>query len=233
VVLTGRYAVHHQEQLYIETNGVIAWWDDAGVHVTGSYQCPYYVHKAMKRAFALDGNRVHVAQAVTGGGFGGKEEYPNIISGHAALLSRVAKKPVRMIYGRKEDIEATTKRHPAVCEVTTGCTKDGKLVALKFDCAMDGGAYVTLTPVVLSRGVLHAAGAYEWDHARIEGRAVYTNTPPNGAFRGFGAPQTIWAIERHMDRLAEKLGTDPLDLRKKNLLKIGSTTVTGQVLKES
>ncbi len=233
VVLTGRYEVHHQEQLYIEPQGMVAWWDEQGAHVMGSLQCPYYVHKAMKRAFALEGDRVHVAQTVTGGGFGGKEEYPSIIAAHASLLARVAKKPVRMIYGRKEDIEATTKRHPARVDIKTGVTKGGTLVALSIDCVMDGGAYCTLTPVVLSRGVLHAAGAYLWKHARVHGRAVATNTPPNGAFRGFGAPQTIWAIERHMDRLAEKLGREPLDLRRQNTMKIGSVTVTGQTLKES
>jgi CO/xanthine dehydrogenase Mo-binding subunit len=233
VVLSGRYSVHHQEQLYIEPQGMIARWDADGVHVTGSLQCPFYVHKAMKRAFALDGDRVHIAQAVTGGGFGGKEEYPSVLAMHAALLAKLAGKPVRMIYGRKEDIEATTKRHPARVDVTSGCTKSGELVALKIECLMDGGAYATLTPVVLSRGILHSAGAYRWKHARICGRAVATNTPPNGAFRGFGAPQTIWAIERHMDRLAGKLRMDPLDLRKKNVLRIGDVTVTGQTLTES
>jgi CO/xanthine dehydrogenase Mo-binding subunit len=233
VVLTGRYAVHHQEQMYIEPQGMIAHWDDAGVHVTGSLQCPFYVQKAMKRAFGLEGDKVHIGQAVTGGGFGGKEEYPSILAAHAALLAKVAGKPVRMIYGRKEDIEATTKRHPARVEITTGCTKTGELVALKVECAMDGGAYVTLTPVVLSRGILHAAGAYKWKHARVHGWAVATNTPPNGAFRGFGAPQTIWAIERHMDRLADKLGKDPLALRQQNLLGIGAVTVTGQTLTQS
>ena len=233
VVLSGRYRVHHQEQLYIEPQGMIAWWDDQGVHVTGSLQCPYYVQKAMKHAFALDDAHVHVTQAVTGGGFGGKEEYPSVIAAHAALLARAAKRPVRMIYGRKEDIEATTKRHPARIDVTTGCTKDGELVALSVNCVMDGGAYVTLTPVVLSRGILHAAGAYRWKHARIEGTAVATNTPPNGAFRGFGAPQTIWAVERHMDRLAAHLGQEPLAFKRARAMKVGSTTVTGQVLKES
>jgi len=233
VVLSGRYEVHHQEQLYIEPQGMIAWWEGDGVHVKGSLQCPYYVHKALKRIFALPGERVHVGQAVTGGGFGGKEEYPSVIAAHAALLAKVSGRPVRLIYGRKEDIEATTKRHPARTEITTGATRDGELVALEVRCVMDGGAYVTLTPVVLSRGILHAAGAYRWKHARIEGVAVATNTPPNGAFRGFGAPQTIWAIERHMDRLAEKLGRDPLDLRRQNVLRIGDKTVTGQVLRES
>jgi CO/xanthine dehydrogenase Mo-binding subunit len=233
VVLSGRYHVHHQEQLYIEPQGMIAWWDSAGVHVIGSLQCPYYVHKAIKRAFALEGDRVHITQAVTGGGFGGKEEYPSLVAAHAALLAQAAKRPVRMIYGRKEDIEATTKRHPARVDITTGCTKDGELVAIDVSCVMDGGAYVTLTPVVLSRGILHAAGAYRWKHGRIEGVAVATNTPPNGAFRGFGAPQTIWAVERHMDRLAHRLGQEPLAFKRARAMAIGSTTVTGQVLRES
>ncbi|MGO8999034.1 MAG: xanthine dehydrogenase family protein molybdopterin-binding subunit [Polyangiaceae bacterium] len=233
VVLSGRYRVHHQEQLYIEPQGMVAWWDSAGVHVTGSLQCPYYVQKAIKFAFALEDAQVHITQAVTGGGFGGKEEYPSVIGAHAALLAKAAKRPVRMIYGRKEDIEATTKRHPARVDVRTGCTKDGELVAIEVKCVMDGGAYVTLTPVVLSRGILHAAGAYRWKHARIEGIAVATNTPPNGAFRGFGAPQTIWAIERHMDRLAAKLGKEPLAFKRARAMAVGSTTVTGQVLRES
>jgi CO/xanthine dehydrogenase Mo-binding subunit len=191
------------------------------------------VHKAITHAFGLDGDRVHVTQAVTGGGFGGKEEYPSVIAAHAALLSKATQRPVRMIYGRKEDIEATTKRHPARVDVTTGCTKDGELVAVDIKCVMDGGAYVTLTPVVLSRGILHAAGAYRWKHARVEGVAVATNTPPNGAFRGFGAPQTIWAIERHMDRLAAKFGREPLAWKREHAMTLGSTTVTGQVLRES
>jgi CO/xanthine dehydrogenase Mo-binding subunit len=233
VVLSGRYRAHHQEQLYIEPQGMVAWWDSVGVHITGSLQCPYYVHKAITHAFGMEGDRVHITQAVTGGGFGGKEEYPSVIAAHAALLAKATQRPVRMIYGRKEDIEATTKRHPARVDVTTGCTKDGELVAVSIRCIMDGGAYVTLTPVVLSRGILHAAGAYRWKHARIEGIAVATNTPPNGAFRGFGAPQTIWAIERHMDRLAAKLGQEPLAWKRARAMKVGSTTVTGQTLRES
>lgn len=233
VRVAGRYATHHQEQLYIEPQGVIAWWDEAGVHATGSLQCPFYVHKAFVKAFGEDPARVHVTQAVTGGGFGGKEEYPSVIALHAALLAKKAGRPVRMIYDRKEDIEATTKRHPAVCEIETGCDRDGTLRALKMRILMDGGAYVTLTPVVLSRGALHASGAYEWPDVRIEAIAVATNTPPNGAFRGFGAPQTIWAIERHMDKVARALGMDPLDLKRKNVLQLGGTTATGQVLHTS
>lgn len=233
VVVRGTYTSHHQEQLYIEAQGAIAWWDDAGVHATGSIQCPYYVHKAFMKAFGLPADRVHITQAVTGGGFGGKEEYPSIIAVHAALLAHKSGRPVRMIYDRTEDIEATTKRHPAICEIVSGCDRDGTLRALKMRVLMDGGAYVTLTPVVLSRGTLHAAGAYRWEDVWIEAIAVATSTPPNGAFRGFGAPQTIWAIERHMDRVAGVLGCDPIDLKAKNLLREGDTTATGQVLRTS
>jgi len=238
VVLTGTYKVHHQEQLYIEPQGVIARWFDGhdglpNVKILGSLQCPYYVHKALKKTFDLPDDRAHVEQAVTGGGFGGKEEYPSVVALHAALLSKKSGKPVRMIYGRKEDIEATTKRHPAVCTVTIGCKKDGTFVAVKVDCVMDGGAYVTLTPVVLSRGALHACGAYRFDHHHVIARAVATSTPPNGAFRGFGAPQTIWAIERHVDAVAHALGRDPHDLRQQNLFNEGDTTCTGQVLNVS
>ncbi len=233
VVVQGRYSTHHQEQLYIEPQGVIAHWDDAGVHVIGSIQCPYYVHKAFLHAFGLPGDRIHVTQAVTGGGFGGKEEYPSVIALHAALLAKQSGRHVRMIYDRKEDIEATTKRHPAICEITTGSDLDGTLRALKMRIVMDGGAYMTLSPVVLSRGALHAAGAYRWDDVRIDAVAVATNTPPNGAFRGFGAPQTIWAIERHLDQVAKKIGKDPVDLKRQNMLREGDVTSTGQVLRGS
>ena len=233
VRVKGRYSSHHQEQLYIEPQGVIAWWDEAGVHATGSLQCPFYVHKAFLKTFGEEPGRIHITQAVTGGGFGGKEEYPSIIALHAALLAKKAGRPVRMIYDRKEDIEATTKRHPAICDIETGCDRDGKIRVLKATVLMDGGAYVTLTPVVLSRGTLHASGAYEWADVRIESVAVATNTPPNGAFRGFGAPQTIWAIERHMDKVARTLGMDPLDFKRKNVLVEGSVTATGQVLRAS
>ncbi|MGA7990618.1 MAG: xanthine dehydrogenase family protein molybdopterin-binding subunit, partial [Thermoanaerobaculia bacterium] len=234
VQLTGTYATPHQEHVYIETQGVLAYWDeDGGAHVLSSCQCPYYIHNGIKRTFGLLDDRVDVTQAVTGGGFGGKEEYPTILALHALLLARASGRPVKMVYDRKEDIEATTKRHPSTVTITSGCDRDGKLRAVSIRILLDGGAYVTLSPVVLSRGALHAAGAYRWEHVSIEAQAVATNTPPNGAFRGFGAPQTIWAIERHMDRIARTVHLDPLALRERNLLRVGDTTPTGQFLKES
>jgi CO/xanthine dehydrogenase Mo-binding subunit len=229
-IVEGEYRAGHQEQLYIEPNGVIAVWDNGGITVYGSLQCPYYVHRALKVLLGLPDDRVRVIQTETGGGFGGKEEYPSMIAGHAALLARKSGRPVKLIYDRVEDMVATTKRHPAIVRHRTGVTRDGRLTAMEVDAIIDGGAYATLSAVVLSRGVIHASGPYRCDHIRIHGRAAMTNTPPNGAFRGFGAPQTQFAVEVHMDRIAAELGIDPIRLREINALRPGDTTATGQRL---
>jgi len=234
LVVEGEYRVGHQEQLYIENNAIIAVpQDDGGVTVTGSLQCPYYVHSALKRGLGIDDRQARVVQAETGGGFGGKEEYPSMIALHAALLAGKAGRPVRMIYDRHEDIAATTKRHPAIVRHRTGVTHDGRLIAQDIEVVMDGGAYCTLTPVVLSRGAIHAGGPYRCPNVRIRARATRTNTPPNGAFRGFGAPQVQFASETQLNRIAETLGISPLDIRRRNVYTIGDTTPTGQVLRES
>ncbi|HEX2141330.1 MAG TPA: xanthine dehydrogenase family protein, partial [Candidatus Limnocylindria bacterium] len=234
LVIEGTYRVGHQEQLYIENQAMIAVpREDGGMTVHGSLQCPYYIHKAMKRALDLDDLQTQVIQSETGGGFGGKEEYPSIIALHASLLALKCGKPVRMIYDRHEDISATTKRHPAVIRHRTGVTRDGELVAQEVEVIMDGGAYCTLTPVVLSRGSLHAAGPYRCENVRIVGRAMATNTPPNGAFRGFGAPQTEFAVETQVNRIADMLDLSPLELRRRWAYREGDITPTGQVLRES
>jgi len=234
VVIEGTYRVGHQEQLYIENQAMIAVpREDGGITVHGSLQCPYYIHKAMKRALGMDDELAVVVQAETGGGFGGKEEYPSMIALHASLLSLKCHKPVRMIYDRHEDISATTKRHPAVVRYRSGVSDTGELIAQEIEVIMDGGAYCTLTPVVLSRGTLHAGGPYRCSNVRITGRAMATNTPPNGAFRGFGAPQTEFAAEMQINRIAEALDASPLDLRRRWVYREGDTTPTGQVLRES
>ena len=233
-VLEGEYRVGHQEQLYIENNAMIAVpGADGAVAVHGSMQCPYYVHGALMNALALSPEAARVVQTETGGGFGGKEEYPSILAIHAALLARRAGKPVRMIYDRHEDLAATTKRHPAIVRHKTGVKRDGTLVAQDIEIVMDGGAYCTLTPVVLSRGALHAGGPYRCPNVRIVARATRTNTPPNGAFRGFGAPQTEFAAETHVNRLADALSLTPLEMRLRNVYREGDVTPTGQVLRES
>ncbi len=233
-VVEGRYRVGHQEQLYIEPNAVCAVpRPDGGLSLHGSMQCPFYVHRALQRLLGLDDDRLAVIQTVTGGGFGGKEDYPSMIAGHAALLARKSGRPVKIVYGRAEDIAATTKRHPAVVDHRTAVAADGTLLGGEIRIVLDGGAYCTLSPVVLSRGAIHAPGAYRWPCCRVDARAVATNTPPNGAFRGFGAPQTLFAIEMHIEKIARELGLDPVEVRRRNALREGDVTATGQRLRES
>ena len=233
-VLESTFRTGHQEQMYIEPQGVIAVPEQGGgVTIYGSLQCPYYVQKALCRLLDLPADQVRVIQCVTGGGFGGKEEYPSMLSGHAALLALKAQRPVKIVYDRSEDIAATTKRHPTEITHRTGFDEDGRLLAMEIEILMDSGAYCTLSPVVLSRAAIHGAGPYRCDNIRINALALATHTPPNGAFRGFGAPQAAFAVERQMDRIAARLGLSPLEVRRRNLLVLGDSTCTGQVLDHS
>ncbi len=155
-----------------------------------------------------------------------------MIAAHAALLAWKSGKPVKIIYDRAEDMVATTKRHPSRTRHRTAVTRDGKLLAMDIDFTLDGGAYVTLSPVVLSRGTIHAAGPYNCPNVRIRSRAVATNAPPHGAFRGFGAPQSVFALERHLDRVAEAVGLAPDELRRRNFIHEGQTLAASQVVRE-
>ncbi|MGA8221267.1 MAG: xanthine dehydrogenase family protein molybdopterin-binding subunit [Candidatus Acidiferrales bacterium] len=232
-VVEGTYETGAQEQLYIEPQGMIARANpNEGVTVWGSLQCPYYVHKALTALFGLPKERIRVVQTETGGGFGGKEEYPSMIAAHAALLAWKSGKPVKIIYDRAEDLTATTKRHPSRTRHRTGVSRDGKLIAMEIDFTIDGGAYETLSPVVLSRGTIHSAGPYNCPNVRIESRAVATNAPPHGAFRGFGAPQSVFALERHLDRVAKIVGLTPDELRRRNFIHEGETLAVSQVVRE-
>ena len=233
-VVEGEYATGAQEQLYIENNGMIAAFDpQQGLTVWGSMQCPYYVHKSLVKLFNLPAERVRVVQTETGGAFGGKEDYPSMIAGHAALLAMKSGRPVKIAYDRMEDMAATTKRHPSRTRHRTAVSKEGKILGGEIEFAIDGGAYETLSPVVLSRGAIHAGGAYYWPSIRIRAKAVATNTPPQGAFRGFGAPQSLFALERHMDRIAQVIQLSPAEIRRRNFIKPGETTTTGQTVTEA
>lgn len=234
LVLEATYRTPAQEQLYIEPNAIIARAiPGAGIEIWGSMQCPYYIQKALAPLFNLPADKIRVVQMETGGGFGGKEEYPNIMAGHAALLSwKSGGRVVKMIYDRAEDLWATTKRHPSRSRVKAGFKNDGRIVALEIDFDLNGGAYPTLSQTVLSRGILHSFGPYNIPNARLRARVVFTNSNPYGAFRGFGAPQSIFAMEVHLDRAAHSLGIDPAELRRINFLKKGDQMPTGQIVKE-
>jgi CO/xanthine dehydrogenase Mo-binding subunit len=232
-IVEGEYSTGAQEQLYIENNGMIASFDEAqGITVWGSLQCPYYVHKALMALCNLPADKVRVVQMETGGAFGGKEDYPSMIAGHAALLAIKAGRPVKIIYDRLEDMAATTKRHPSRTRHRTAVSREGKILGGEIEFTIDGGAYATLSSVVLSRGAIHAGGPYYWPSVRIRAKAVATNAPPHGAFRGFGAPQSLFAMERHMDRIAQTIGLSPVEIRRRNFLQPGQTTTTEQVVRE-
>jgi CO/xanthine dehydrogenase Mo-binding subunit len=232
-IVEGEYTTGAQEQLYIENNGVIASFDaEQGITVWGSLQCPYYIHKALMTLCGLAEDKVRVVQMETGGAFGGKEDYPSIIAGHASLLAMKSGRPVKIIYDRLEDMTATTKRHPSRTRHRTAVSKNGKILGGEIDFTIDGGAYATLSSVVLSRGTIHAGGPYHWPNIRIRGKAVATNAPPHGAFRGFGAPQSLFAMERHMDRIAQVVGISPAEIRRRNFLQPGQTTTTDQTIRE-
>ncbi|MFZ0744914.1 MAG: xanthine dehydrogenase family protein molybdopterin-binding subunit [Terracidiphilus sp.] len=232
-IIEGEYRTGAQEHLYIENNGVIAEYSaETGVTVWGSLQCPFYVHKSLLAIFDLPEDKVRVIQTETGGAFGGKEDYPSTLAAHAALLAMKSGHPVKMVYDRMEDLAATTKRHPSRIRHRTALDENGRLLAMDFDLATDGGAYATLSPTVLSRATLHSPGPYVCPNVRINSRAWATNTVPYGAFRGFGAPQAIFAVERHMDEIAAAIGMDPIELRRRNFLHDGDTTATEQVMRE-
>ena len=233
-IVTGEYRTGAQEQLYIENNGIIAEYSAThGVTVRGAMQCPFYVVHALQLVFNLPAEQCRVIQTETGGAFGGKEDFPSVIAAHAALLAMKSGHPVKICYDRAEDLAATTKRHPSRTRIRTAVSKDGKLLGGDIAFCLDGGAYLTLSATVLSRGTIHAAGPYRWPALRVSGKAYATNLPPHGAFRGFGAPQSIFATERHMDRIAHALGLTPEEVRRRNLLAPGDRTATGQLVPQS
>lgn len=232
-IVEGTYQTGAQEHLYIEPNGMIAsYHQESGVQIWGSLQCPYYIQQALMPLFDLGPDKIRIIQMETGGGFGGKEEFPSLLAGHAALLAYKSKRPVKMIYSRSEDMANTTKRHPSLTKHKTAVDKEGKILAMDIDFNLDGGAYLTLSSVVLSRGAIHSAGPYFCPNIRVQAKAYATNNFPYGAFRGFGAPQSIFALERHLDVVAQSLNICPLSFRRKNFIQSKETTATGQTLRE-
>jgi CO/xanthine dehydrogenase Mo-binding subunit len=237
-IVEGEYRTGAQEQLYIENNGVIAeaFRTQGGslesVKVSGSMQCPYYLVHALELVFNLPAEKCRVVQTETGGAFGGKEDFPSVIGSHAALLAMKSGHPVKICYDRAEDLIATTKRHPSRTRHRTAVSRDGKLLAGEIEVVIDGGAYVTLSPVVLSRATIHAPGPYHWPHLTVRAKAMATDIAPHGAFRGFGAPQSLFALERHMDKIAHTIGLTPEEFRRRNFLTTGMHTATGQHLSD-
>ena len=228
------FKTNYQEHVYMETQGAIAVYEENGsMTIYGSLQCPYYVQKSVARVLGMPLNRVNVVQTETGGAFGGKEDVPSYVATKVALLSYLTKRPVKLMYKREDDVRETSKRHPSKSRYAVGFTKEGKITAVKAEIYLDMGAYATLSPIVMYRSMTHACSAYEVKNVRIDVYGVYTNKVPSGAFRGFGSPQVLFAMESVMDEAAERLGMDKWEIRYLNSLDVGKETSTGHVLKES
>ncbi|MDU6263368.1 MAG: xanthine dehydrogenase family protein molybdopterin-binding subunit [Anaerocolumna aminovalerica] len=224
-VITETIETGHQEQAYLETNGLIAYPEEGRMTVRGSMQCPYYVFGAVAKALGYDRKDIRIVQDVTGGGFGGKEDFPSILACQLAVAAKKANKPVKYVFDRREDMEFTSKRHPSICTYKVA-VKDGKVTGMDIDVIYDSGAYTTLSSVVLQRGIIGASGVYNIENLRVTGDAKKTNTLPNGAMRGFGAPQTFFAVEMIMIHIAKQLGVDSLKFKEQHMVKQGDATST-------
>jgi len=234
VVVQGVYETGYQEHAYLESQAFLAVPRQEGfLTVYGSMQCPYYVQNAVSTLLGLPKNKIQIIQAPTGGAFGGKEDFPSLFGGLAALAAQKTGKPVQLVLDRRDDIIMTSKRHPSRSYYRTGAKNDGTLTACEIKVYLDPGAYATLTPAVLWRCAVHCFGPYRIPHLKVDAYAGATNKVPCGAFRGFGTPKVIFAMERQMDKLARELNMDPLILREINCLKTGDTTATGQFLEWS
>jgi CO/xanthine dehydrogenase Mo-binding subunit len=227
------YKTGYQEQAYLEPQGMIGYPEaDGKITLVGSIQCPYYVKNAVTAVLGCDPAKIRVIQAETGGAFGGKEEFPSLTGAQVAVAVHKTGRPVSLIYERTEDVEVTTKRHPAEIVLTAAIDADLRVVGLKATVGLDAGAYLGLSGVVLSRALIAATGAYTIPHLAVEGDAFVTNTVPTGAFRGFGAPQMFFAIEMFMGHLARDLGVDPIAFKRRHLAKQGDLTSTSGVFRD-
>ena len=194
-------------------------------------QIPYSDRRQTAKSLGLQDEEVRIRGTVMGGGFGGKEDIAGQI--HAALAAQVTGRPVKILYTREESLRFHPKRHATIIRVKTGATRDGKLVAVEAELYGDSGAYASLGEKVMTRATTHATGPYVVANTKIDCYAMYTNNAPCGAFRGFGVTQSAFAVESNMDLVAQELGIDPIEFRRRNAMRVGTTTATGQHLRES
>lgn len=223
----------YQEQAYIEPQGMLAYLEEEGkITLIGSMQCPYYIKNAVINTLGYPEDKVRVIQPAVGGAFGGKEEFPSTIACQLATAVVKIKRPIKMIFEREEDMLVTTKRHPSTITLEAKIDENNKVIGLKANVGLDAGAYIGLSAVVLSRAMLAVTDAYTIANLDVSGDVFITNTVPTGAFRGFGSPQMIFAIEMFMNHLAKDLGVDPYTFRLNHLVKQGDLTSTSGIFRD-
>ena len=222
----------YQEHVHLETNGAIVDMEDGKFVFYASAQCPFYIRKSIAGLLDIPPEDIIVRQATTGGAFGGKEHFPDALCGPLLVAENIIRKPIKMIFDREEDTQFSVKRHPSKCIYKTAI-KDGRITGVKGHIYYNCGAYLSSSYVVLQRGVFHGNGVYTFPSTYLKGEGMATNMFPSDAFRGFGAPQTIFAVETHLDHIAHHLGVDPLELKMQYIAKKGDeTTTNGHIIEE-
>lgn len=232
-VIEGTYRTGFQEHLYMEPQGMVGTWEGRRVNIYASAQCPYYIQNSVSGALGVEGKEVRIKQVTTGGAFGGKEHFPDVIAVPLAVAVNKIKKPVELIFDRIEDISYTCKRHPSRITIKTALDKENNITGMAIDTVINGGGYESSTLIVLQRALLHGIGVYNIPNAHVRGRAVATNTFPSDAYRGFGAPQGLYAIEMHMSQVAKEVGMFPADFKRKYFIKNGDMTITNATMKDT
>jgi CO/xanthine dehydrogenase Mo-binding subunit len=231
VVIEDEFRVPRQHQSYIEPRCAVASYETRRYLVHSSTQFPALVRDRTAESLGVRSSAVRIVADTVGGGFGGKLDAGP--EPYAALLSRVARRPVKLVYTRGEEFVAGTMRENATVRLRTAVTRDGDIVGQEAEWLMDAGAYAGETPAIAGIAMLTVAGAYRVGAVRYRGHAVYTNTPPTGSFRGVCGPYMVFAAERHLDRIATELGIDRRELRMRNAYRPGDRMPNGQVLHDT
>lgn len=230
-IIEETYYTPYQEHLYMEVNGAVGVWENGKVSIYSSTQCPYYVQKAASPVLGVEDVRV-VAPPI-GGGFGGKEHYPDVLASVVAVAAHKAKKTVKLILDRQFDMAYSVKRQPAQIKTKIALDENNNITALDVVSDMDAGAYESSSRVIMQRCTYTAANVYHFPNVRVVGTLYATNNVPSCAFRGFGGPQAIFAIERTMDNIAKKINVDPIELKKKYFVKQNDPTITGGIFHDN
>ncbi len=233
VIIENTYRTGCQDHAYIETEGAIATPTSEGMTLISCSQYPHLAQKIVARVLGCQQRQVRVIQSAIGGGFGGKDDMGPIVAAQAAVAASKLQRPVMLTYSREDSITSHCKRESAIVRYKTGASGDGMLRAIEAEIVFDAGAYANRGPFTLWRATMHASGPYLVPNAQVDGKLVYTNKVYQGSFRGFGNPPVLFAAESNLDEVAIKLGLDPVEIRLKNLLREGTTTLTGQALNSS
>ncbi|MCB1758459.1 MAG: molybdopterin-dependent oxidoreductase [Gammaproteobacteria bacterium] len=232
IIVENSYTTQQVEHAYLEPEAGLAYVDaDGVVTILAPDQNITHHRHMLSDILALPINRIRLIMSPVGGGFGGKEDM--IYQGMLALMAMKTLRPVRLVFTREESITVSAKRHPARINYKMGLRRDGRIVATEIRAVCDGGAYGFSTEGVMRKMAILGPGPYDIPNVKVDTYGVYTNNTPSGAFRTFGAMQSQFATESHLDLCAEKLGMDPFDLRKINAMRAGSTTHTQQSLERA